>query len=63
VSQVARDSVAMTRRIMAAAALKPYAPVEIIPGEAAGGSNAQKLLDKAIADVGTTIFHPVGTCR
>jgi len=53
----------MTRRIMAAAALKPYAPVEIIPGEAAGGSNAQKLLDKAIADVGTTIFHPVGTCR
>ena len=61
-SQVARESVAMTRRIMSAAALKPYNPVEIVPGVEVGGDD-ERLLDKAIGDIGTTIFHPVGTCR
>ena len=61
-SQVARESVAMTRRIMSAAALKPYNPVEIVPGIEVGGDD-ERLLDKAISDIGTTIFHPVGTCR
>ena len=53
---------AMTRRIMSAAALKPYNPVEIVPGVEVGGDD-ERLLDKAIGDIGTTIFHPVGTCR
>jgi choline dehydrogenase len=46
---------------MAGAALKPYAPVEIVPGVGAGED--EELLDKAVGDIGTTIFHPVGTCR
>jgi choline dehydrogenase len=55
--------VAITRRIMSGAALKPYAPVEFIPGVGCAGADEQVVLDKAIMDMGTTIFHPVGTCR
>ena len=49
-----------TRRIMAAPALAKYAPEEWRPGPAAQ-SDAE--LVKAAGDLGTTIFHPVGTCR
>jgi choline dehydrogenase len=57
---VAARSMRITRRIMAAAALSRYAPEEWRPGPAAQ-SDAQ--LVKAAGDLGTTIFHPVGTCR
>jgi choline dehydrogenase len=49
-----------TRRIMAARALAKYRPEEFRPGPAAQ-SDAE--LEKAAGELGTTIFHPVGTCK
>ena len=57
---VAARSMRFTRRIMAARALAKYAPQEWRPG-AAAQSDAE--LVAAAGDLGTTIFHPVGTCR
>ena len=49
-----------TREIMAAPALAPFAPHELKPG-------AHLITDddlaQAAGDLGTTIFHPVGTCK
>ncbi len=58
--RVAADSMRFTRRIMAAPALAKYSPEEWRPGPAVGDDAA---LVKAAGDLGTTIFHPVGTCR
>ena len=58
--RVAVDSLRLTRRILAAPALAPYAPDEMLPGPAAQSDDA---LVRAAGDIGTTIFHPVGTCR
>jgi choline dehydrogenase len=58
--QVALDSVRFTRRIMAAKALAKYSPEEWKPGPNAQSDEA---LLKAAGDLGTTIFHPVGTCK
>jgi choline dehydrogenase len=49
-----------TRRIMAAKALARFAPEEWKPG-ARLQSDAE--LERAAGDLGTTIFHPVGTCK
>jgi choline dehydrogenase len=57
---VAARSMRITRRIMAAPALSKYSPEEWRPG-APAQTDAQ--LVKAAGDLGTTIFHPVGTCR
>jgi len=58
--RVAAQSLRLTRRIVAQPALARYAPREIKPG-------AQFESDEALArlagDIGTTIFHPVGTCK
>ncbi|HSW84044.1 MAG TPA: GMC oxidoreductase, partial [Usitatibacter sp.] len=58
--RVAAQSMRFTRRIMAAPALAKYSPEEWRPGPAVGDDAA---LVKAAGDLGTTIFHPVGTCR
>ena len=58
--RVAIDGMRFTRRIMAARALARFAPEEWRPG-AAVESEADLL--HAAGDLGTTIFHPVGTCR
>ncbi|MCP5200287.1 MAG: GMC family oxidoreductase N-terminal domain-containing protein [Gammaproteobacteria bacterium] len=50
----------VTRRIMAAAPLAPFTPREIKPGPDIDGDTA---LARAAGDLGTTIFHPVGTCK
>jgi choline dehydrogenase len=57
---VAIAGLKFTRRIMAAPALAPFAPEEWLPGPALA-SDAD--LRRAAGDLGTTIFHPVGTCR
>ena len=58
--RVAANAMRLTRRIAASPALARYRPEEILPG-AAFESDAQ--LYEAAGNVGTTIFHPVGTCR
>jgi len=58
--KVAADSMRFTRRIMAEPALAKYEPREWRPGPEAQSDEA---LAKAAGDLGTTIFHPVGTCR
>ena len=59
--RVAADSIRVTRRIVAQPALKGFQPMEYLPGESAGGDDAS--LAKAAGDIGTTIFHPVGTAK
>jgi choline dehydrogenase len=58
--KVAVDSMRFTRRIMAAKALAKYEPKELMPG---GGVESDAELTRAAGDLGTTIFHPVGTCK
>jgi choline dehydrogenase-like flavoprotein len=58
--RVAIDAMRFTRRIMASRALAKYAPEEYRPG-AQVEKDAD--LEKAAGELGTTIFHPVGTCK
>ena len=58
--QVAADSLRLTRRIAAMPALARYRPREVKPG-VQYQSDAD--LARLAGDIGTTIFHPVGTCR
>ncbi|MGF6872462.1 GMC family oxidoreductase [Paraburkholderia sp. MM5477-R1] len=57
---VAANALRLTRRIVAAPALARYQPREILPGLQ---YQSEEELQQAAAAVGTTIFHPVGTCR
>jgi len=59
--RVAADSIRVARRIAAQPALAPFRPVEHLPGPAVADDEAA--LVKAAGDVGTTIFHPVGTAK
>jgi choline dehydrogenase len=59
--QVAADSIRVTRKIVAQPALASYKPFEYQPGGQAGDDDAS--LTKAAGDIGTTIFHPVGTAK
>ncbi len=58
--QVAADGMRYTRHILAAQALAKYEPQEWRPGPTA---QTDAELAKAAGDLGTTIFHPVSTCR
>jgi choline dehydrogenase len=49
----------MTRQIMAAPALARYRPEELLPGSRLVSDED---LQTAARELGTTIFHPVGTC-
>jgi choline dehydrogenase-like flavoprotein len=60
--RVAADSIRVTRQIVSQPALAKYAPEEYLPGESIS-SDDEAALEKAAGDVGTTIFHPVGTAR
>ncbi len=57
---VALAGLRMTRRIMKAKALARFSPEEWKPGPER--QSDAELLDAA-RDLGTTIFHPVGTCK
>jgi choline dehydrogenase-like flavoprotein len=59
--RVAADSIRVARRIAAQPALARYKPAEYLPGSAVGNDDAA--LIKAAGDIGTTIFHPVGTAK
>ena len=59
--QVAADAIRVTRKLMKQQALAKYRPSEFLPGPAVGDDDAS--LAKAAGDIGTTIFHPVGTAK
>jgi choline dehydrogenase len=58
--RVAAEALRLTRHIVSMPALTPYRPQEHLPGP-----QYQTDSDLAVAAglVGTTIFHPVGTCK
>jgi len=58
--KVAVDGMRFTRRIMAAKALAQYEPEEFRPGASIAKDDD---LARAAGELGTTIFHPVGTCK
>ncbi|MDM7975278.1 MULTISPECIES: GMC family oxidoreductase N-terminal domain-containing protein [Thalassospira] len=58
--KVAVDSIRLTRKIANQPALAPYRPEEFKPGPS---YETEDDLVKAAGNIGTTIFHPVGTCR
>ena len=58
---VAADAIRVTRRLMKQAAMALYHPEEYLPGPAVGDDDAS--LAKAAGEIGTTIFHPVGTAK
>ena len=60
--RVAADSIRVTRRIVAQPALMKYSPVEYLPGAQARDDD-EAALEQAAGDIGTTIFHPVGTAK
>jgi len=57
---VAVSAIRLTRRIVASPALARYQASEYLPGAAAESDEA---LADAAGRIGTTIFHPVGTCK
>jgi choline dehydrogenase len=58
--RTAVDALRLTRRIVAAPALQRYMPEEFRPGPAL---QSDEELARAAGDIGTTIFHPSGTCK
>ncbi len=58
--QVAIEAIRLTRRIVAMPALAACQPEEFMPGVACQSDDQ---LVEAAGNIGTTIFHPVGTCR
>jgi len=57
---VAADSIRHARRLMAQPHLARYRPTEIKPGP---GPGDDETLARLAGEIGTTIFHPVGTAR
>jgi choline dehydrogenase len=57
---IAAASLRLTRGIARRPALAKYEPEEFLPG---AGLQSDDELVRAAGDVGTTIFHPVGTCK
>jgi choline dehydrogenase len=59
--RIAADAIRLTRRIvLGTEAMKKYEPEEYTPG---AQFTSQEDLVRAAGNIGTTIFHPVGTCR
>ena len=58
--KVAAECLRLTRKIVQSPALKPYTPEEYKPGMQ---YQSDEELVKAAGNIGTTIFHPVGTCK
>jgi choline dehydrogenase len=58
--QTAAAALALTRRIVASPSLARYRPAEFKPGP---HYRTEEELAEAAGLIGTTIFHPVGTCK
>ncbi|MCX5514777.1 choline dehydrogenase [Kaistia algarum] len=57
---VAADSLRHARRLMTQPPLARYRPIELKPGP---GPDDDEALARLAGEIGTTIFHPVGTAR
>ncbi len=57
---VAIDALRLTRKIVNSPALASYSPLEVRPGSTV---TSEEDLAMAAGDIGTTIFHPAGTCK
>jgi choline dehydrogenase-like flavoprotein len=60
--KVAADSIRVARAITREPSLAKYRPEEILPGPQARDDDEAALV-RAAGDIGTTIFHPVGTAK
>jgi choline dehydrogenase len=60
--RIAADAIRLTRKIVAQPALANFHPAEYLPGTQVHDGDAQALI-KAAGDIGTTIFHPIGTAK
>jgi choline dehydrogenase len=58
---VAAQALRLTRQLMGQPALAAYQPEEFRPGPSVGDGDEE--LIHAAGDIGTTIFHPVGTAK
>jgi choline dehydrogenase len=61
--EVAVQSIRVARTIVKQPALARYFPTEYLPGEASAPDDDDAALVKAAGDIGTTIFHPVGSAK
>jgi choline dehydrogenase len=59
--RIAADAIRLTRRMMHQPALEKYRPEEFRPGPETSDNDSD--LIHAAGDIGTTIFHPVGTAK
>ncbi len=59
--RVAANAIRVTRRLMRQPAMQRFHAREYLPGPTVGDD--ETALAKAAGDIGTTIFHPVGTAR
>lgn len=57
--KVAADAIRVTRRLMKQPAMKAFNPVEFAPGDKGEDEDLAQLA----GEIGTTIFHPVGTAK
>ena len=60
--RIAASAIRLTRRIAAQPALARFHPEEYLPGAAVRDDDEAGLV-RAAGDIGTTIFHPVGTAK
>ncbi len=60
--RIAAESIRVARKIVAQPALQRFHPSEYLPGPSVRNDDETALV-KAAGDIGTTIFHPVGTAK
>ena len=60
--RIAAGAIRLTRRIVAQPALARFHPAEYLPGATAASDDERSLVEAA-GNIGTTIFHPVGTAK
>ena len=58
--KVAADAIKLTRKIVSSPAMKKFEPEEFKPGIMFASDDE---LAREAGNIGTTIFHPVGTCK
>ncbi|MGZ3236198.1 MAG: GMC family oxidoreductase [Burkholderiaceae bacterium] len=58
--KIAIEAINLTRKIVSAPPMQMFVPIELKPGV---HYRSEEELANSAADIGTTIFHPVGTCK